>query len=197
MSVYLCLCLRICGYVGTFIAFRSQYIARSHMLTLSCAAGVQALWRLARATYARREPIRLGQVSHGRDIQRRVSVCIVQSTRRHAAASGLQNVSGRSILIHPRSCVFAGAILCTLCTAGTYSTGTGRRVLAIDCAWPSAQVCVHAHACISVFVSLSECVSMCWQLSMCVCVSVYLCLCLRICGYVCTSIAFTSQYIAK
>ncbi len=141
VSVYLCLCLRICAYVCTSIAFRSQYIARSCLLTLSCAAGVQALWRLARATYARREPIRLGQVSHSRDIQRRVY--IVQYTRRHAAAWGLQTDRGRSILILPRSCVFAGAILCTLCTAGTYSTGTGRCVLAIDRVWS-----VHVCACV-------------------------------------------------
>ena len=59
------------------------------MLTPSCAAGVQALQRLARAAYARLEPIRLDQVSHSRDIQRRVR--IVQYTRRRAVACGFQN----------------------------------------------------------------------------------------------------------
>jgi len=114
------------------------------MLTLSCAAGVQALQRLARAAYARLEPIRLDQVSHSRDIQRRVR--LVKYTRRHAAACGFQNDRGRSILMHPRHCVSAGAILCTLCTAGTYSTGTGRWVLAMD-----SVSCVHACACVCMY----------------------------------------------
>jgi hypothetical protein len=41
------------------------------LLTLPCASGVQALWTLARATYARLELIRLDQVSHSRDLEGR------------------------------------------------------------------------------------------------------------------------------
>ena len=38
----------------------------------------------------------------------------------------------RWLILHPQPWVSAGALLCTLCTAGTYSTGTGGWALVID-----------------------------------------------------------------
>ncbi len=42
-----------------------------------CLCIMQALWPLVRATFARREPIRMAQVSHGRDILN--LACILQT----------------------------------------------------------------------------------------------------------------------
>ncbi len=61
-------------------------------------------------------------------------VCVIcQYTWLHAAACGSQSGWVWWILMHPLSWVAAGAILCTLCTAGSYSTGTGRWVLVAGC----------------------------------------------------------------
>ncbi len=92
---------------------------------------VQALRRLARAASARLEPIRQGQVSQ---LSKYSEECVhllqihVAATVRHAV---YRNDWWRSIL-HPHPWVSAGALLCTLCTAGTYSTGTGGWVSIID-----------------------------------------------------------------
>ena len=74
------------------------------------------------------------------------ALCNTHGGMQQHAAFKMIGPPGRSILIHPRHCVSAGAILCTLCTAGTYSTGTGRWVPAIDCVSR-----VHACACVCMY----------------------------------------------